>query len=94
MSLVNQQLQQKQRGTRLLDLTLTELNALPADTPIYEGVGKMFLLSDQTDVKQRLQAEKKGNEGDAAALQKKLTYLTTTFENAKLHIQAAMSQGA
>lgn len=31
----------KQRDTRLLELTAKELGALPAETQVYEGVGKM-----------------------------------------------------
>lgn len=31
----------KQRETRMVQLTLKEMEALPDDTPVYEGVGKM-----------------------------------------------------
>ena len=33
----------KQRDVRLLQLTSTELNKLPAETKVYEGVGKMYV---------------------------------------------------
>ena len=92
MSLVRQQLASKQRQIRLFDLTLTELHALPAVTPVYEGIGKMFLMGERGEVVQRISEEKKGTEGDAVAMNKKLEYLEKTFENAKLHIQAAMGQ--
>jgi prefoldin subunit 1 len=33
----------KQRDVRLLELTSVELKGLPADTRVYEGVGKMYV---------------------------------------------------
>lgn len=90
--MVKQQLMSKQRGKRLLELTLTELSALPDDTRVYEGIGKMFLLGDREAVISRIGQEKRGVESDSVALEKKLEYLEKTFDNAKLHIQAAMGQ--
>ena len=34
----------KQRESRMIDLTSTELNQLPVDTNVYEGVGKMYVV--------------------------------------------------
>jgi chaperonin cofactor prefoldin len=41
IGLVRTQLASKQREMRLAQLTRAEISALPPDTPIYEGVGKM-----------------------------------------------------
>ena len=35
----------KQRDIRLIELTSNELKSLPANTNVYEGVGKMCVLS-------------------------------------------------
>lgn len=91
MSQVKSQLQVKARHLRLLDLTHTELCALPPTTRVYEGIGKMFIVSESADVTRRIDDEKRGTEGGQRALQKKLEYLETTFENAKKHIQAAIN---
>lgn len=93
MSVVRQQVQQSQRQSRLLDLTRAELGTLPEGTHLYEGVGKMFLRADAAAVRDRMEVERKGMAGDVVALEKKLQYLSTTFENAKMHIQAAMGAG-
>lgn len=92
LNVVNQQVAQKQRSVRLLDLTIAELTALPKDTPLFEGVGKMFMQTSQSTVTDRMTEERTGTQGDLAALQKKHDYLQTTFDNANMHIKAAMGQ--
>lgn len=42
ISVVRTQQASKQREMRMAHLTRTELNALPKDTHVYEGVGKML----------------------------------------------------
>lgn len=44
----------RQRDIRMLQLTSKELSELPSETPVYEGVGKMYvfrLLSVSSDWK-------------------------------------------
>jgi prefoldin subunit 1 len=42
MAIVKAQIAAKSREGRLLQLTSKELAGLPADTQVYEGVGKMY----------------------------------------------------
>ena len=42
ISLVRTQIAAKQREMRLAQLTRSEISALPSDTDVYEGVGKMY----------------------------------------------------
>lgn len=42
ITLVRTQLASKQREMRLAQLTRSEMASLPADTAVYEGVGKMY----------------------------------------------------
>ena len=42
ISLVRTQQASKQREMRMAQLTRTELSTLPAETNVFEGVGKMF----------------------------------------------------
>ncbi len=44
ISIVRTQLTAKQREVRLAQLTQNEISSLPAETPVYEGVGKMLVL--------------------------------------------------
>lgn len=41
INVVKSQISIKQRDIRMLQLTSSELSGLPADTAVYEGVGKM-----------------------------------------------------
>jgi prefoldin subunit 1 len=43
---VRAQIASKNRESRMLQLSAVELDALPKETPIYDGVGKMYV-SDQ-----------------------------------------------
>ena len=45
ISIVKSALAIKQRDIRLLDLTAGEVKDLPQETKVYEGVGKMYVLS-------------------------------------------------
>lgn len=46
MGIVKNQLATNARETRMLQLTANEVGALPRETPIYEGVGKMSVASE------------------------------------------------
>lgn len=41
LAIVKQQMAMKNRENRILQLTANEVNSLPEDTKVYEGVGKM-----------------------------------------------------
>ena len=45
IGLVRTQIGSKQREMRLAQLTRSELSTLPTDTPVYEGVGKMYVFA-------------------------------------------------
>lgn len=76
----------KTRDRRKLQLTASELSALPSNTKVYEGVGKMFVWSPTADVERKLSAEADELEGDVKNLEKKLHYLETTYKNSREHI--------
>ena len=44
IGLVRGQMASKQREMRLAQLTRSEISTLPPDTPVYEGVGKMYVV--------------------------------------------------
>ncbi|BFZ56525.1 hypothetical protein PYCC9005_003572 [Savitreella phatthalungensis] len=87
IGLVKQSIATKQRESRMLDLSTNELSLLEVGTPMYEGIGKAFVLTPEVDVRRRLLDERKNLEDDVNSLSKKLAYLETTFENAKSHIE-------
>lgn len=77
----------KTRDRRKLQLTASELGALPSGTNVYEGVGKMFVWSPTGDVEKKLTAEADELEGDVKNLEKKLHYLETTYKNSRASIE-------
>ncbi|CAG8980051.1 hypothetical protein HYALB_00009260 [Hymenoscyphus albidus] len=83
---VKSQIALKQREMRMLQLTSSEVSTLPTDTPVYEGVGKMFVLSPIAEVDKRLTAETSELKSDVENLGKKLQYLETTHKNSREHI--------
>ncbi|KAK9465753.1 Prefoldin [Lipomyces arxii] len=83
---VQQQIAQKQRDIKLTDLTIKELKKIPADTGVWEGVGKMFLNVPVIEHISRLEKNKVDSEDQVQAMNKKLHYLETTFMNAKRNI--------
>ncbi|PUU82375.1 Prefoldin [Tuber borchii] len=92
LQIVKSQMAAKQRDIRLLQLTSKELDTLPKSTKVYEGVGKMFVMEDLDSVLTRLDNEKKSAEGDIRDLQKKFTYLETTFEKAQDNLNQILNR--
>lgn len=45
LSIVKQQKAVNSRESRMLQLTASEVESLPKDTKVYEGVGKMYVLA-------------------------------------------------
>ncbi|KAI9827573.1 MAG: hypothetical protein M1832_004923 [Thelocarpon impressellum] len=90
---VKAQIAAKQRDGRLLQLTTSEVRSLPTGTNVYEGVGKMFVLSPTADVETRLADETKGLKSDVSNLEKKLHYLETTHKNSREHIDKMFDAG-
>ncbi|KAH0603680.1 uncharacterized protein H6S33_007339 [Morchella sextelata] len=93
LQIVKSQMAGKQRDIRLLQLTSRELDTLPPSTKVYEGVGKMFVLEELSDIQKRLEDEKKSSEGDIKDLEKKFRYLETTYEKAQDNINQILNRG-
>ncbi|KAF4634057.1 hypothetical protein G7Y89_g4061 [Cudoniella acicularis] len=90
---VKSQIALKQREIRMLQLTSSEVATLPADTPVYEGIGKMFVFSPTAEVDKRLTAETSELKSDVENLGKKLQYLETTYKNSREHIDQIFKSG-
>ena len=90
LALVSSQLSSLSRSTRLISLTVDELK--PVTTPMYSGVGRMFIRTSKDEVLGNLEREKKGKDEEMKALEKKREYLQKTWDNTQLHINAAMNR--
>lgn len=77
----------------MIQLTTVELDSIPKDANVYEGVGKMFVASPTADVKTRLSKETEEIKSDVGNLEKKLNYLETTYKNSQQHIEQLFKSG-
>ncbi|KAF3764913.1 Prefoldin [Cryphonectria parasitica EP155] len=94
LALGRSQMASKQREMRLTQLTLSEISSLSPETPVYEGVGKMFVSAPVPDMKSKLQSQMKQLEADVESLNKKIHYLDTTAKNSQDHIEAILKRGS
>jgi len=93
INVVKSQISVKQRDSRLLQLTSSEVSTLPHDTRIYEGVGKMFVFSPKDEIEKRLGVETADLKSEIDNLGKKLHYLETTHKNSREHIDQIFKSG-
>ncbi|KAI8947121.1 Prefoldin beta-like protein [Xylaria longipes] len=93
IALTRTQQASKQREMRMAQLTRTELSTLPADTNVYEGVGKMFVSLPVTDMKSKLETQIKEMEGDVETLGKRLHYLEVSQKNSRDQIDRMLRGG-
>ncbi|KAI9849913.1 MAG: hypothetical protein M1837_000127 [Sclerophora amabilis] len=94
INVVKAQISSKQRDSRLLQLTATEVSGLPPGTDTFEGVGKMFVYSPAAEVNKRLMTETSELKSDISNLEKKLHYLETTHKNSREHMEQIFRSGA
>ncbi|KAL8831751.1 MAG: hypothetical protein Q9191_000679 [Dirinaria sp. TL-2023a] len=94
ISLVKAAISTKQRDIRMLELTGGEVKQLSKDTNVYEGVGKMFVLSPTAEVEKRLSSESAELKSDISSLNKKLHYLETTYKNSQEQMAKIFKSGA
>lgn len=93
IGLVRTQVNSKQREVRLAQLTQNEIKSLPTDTPVYEGVGKMFVQVPGKELQRKLGGQVKDMEAEIESLGKKLHYLETTAKNSQEHIEKMLRGG-
>ncbi|KAF2120526.1 Prefoldin [Lophiotrema nucula] len=92
LSIVKQQQAVKNRETRMLQLTSSEVESLPKETKVYEGVGKMFICTPIPDVQKRLATESDAVKAELANLKKKEDYLEKTYENSKASLEQVLGR--
>ncbi|GES60890.1 prefoldin subunit 1 [Aspergillus terreus] len=87
------QMTAKQREIRKLELTSEEIRTLPKDTPVYEGVGKMFVSVPMDAVGKRISTDSTELKTDISNLEKKLHSLEMTHKNGVENLQKIMKSG-
>ncbi|KAF1944512.1 Prefoldin [Clathrospora elynae] len=92
--IVRQQKAARTREGRMLQLTSSEVSSLPADTKVYEGVGKMFVCTPIPEVQERLQGEGEALKKEMSNLDKKEDYLEKTYTNSKNSLEHVLKGAA
>ncbi|KAL8370999.1 hypothetical protein RB595_001039 [Gaeumannomyces hyphopodioides] len=93
ITMVRSQQAARQREMRLAQLTRSEISSLPADTPVYEGLGKMFVAIPVSAMNDKLGKQVKDLETDIEGLGKRLHYLETTAKNSQSSIDKILRRG-
>ncbi|KAK5134141.1 hypothetical protein LTR08_006916 [Meristemomyces frigidus] len=93
LGIVRAQMASKTRESRVLQLSNTELEALPRETPVYDGVGRMFVATTIPEIKTKQTKEVEGCAKELVNLGKKLHYLETTYKNSTEHIEQILKRG-
>ncbi|KAL5118265.1 hypothetical protein ACEQ8H_003775 [Pleosporales sp. CAS-2024a] len=88
--IVRQQKVARTRESRMLQLTASEVESLPAGTKVYEGVGKMFVCTPISDVQKRLEKESAALTKEMSNLEKKEDYLEKTYTNSKNSLEQVL----
>ncbi|KXL49438.1 hypothetical protein M433DRAFT_2477 [Acidomyces richmondensis BFW] len=94
LGIVRAQIASKNRESRMLQLSSTEMDALPKNTPVYDGVGKMFVRTTIPDVRARQAKEAEEVRKELANLDKKLHYLEQTYKNSQENIEQILQRGS
>ncbi|KAF2869823.1 Prefoldin [Massariosphaeria phaeospora] len=92
LAIVKQQKTVKNRESRILRLTANEVEMLPKDIRVYEGVGKMFVCTPIPDVQKRLSSEADEIKAEMTNLDKKEDYLEKTYQNSKSAIEQVLGR--
>ena len=104
--IVRQQKVSNTRESRMLQLTASEMESLPKETKVYEGVGKMYVPAGCTklplliikrfvctpipDVQKRITDESEKLKTELTNLNKKEDYLEKTYENSKASLEQVL----
>ncbi|XP_071479981.1 prefoldin subunit 1-like [Diadema antillarum] len=75
LKIADMQVEQLKRKQQHCKLTASELAALPEETRVYEGVGRMFLLQDMSDIQSVLSGKVKDADDQIQKVQNNKTYL-------------------
>ncbi|XP_006632017.1 prefoldin subunit 1 [Lepisosteus oculatus] len=87
VKLADLQIEQLSRMKKHAHLTDTEVTTLPADTRMYEGVGRMFILQSKDAIHNQLQEKRRNAEEKIKELEQRKTYLERSVKEAEDNIR-------
>ncbi|XP_040271604.1 prefoldin subunit 1 [Bufo bufo] len=87
VKLADLQIEQLNRTKKHAHLTDTEIKNLPGETPMYEGVGRMFVLQTKEKVHSQLLHKQKIADDKIAEIEQKKLYLERSVKEAEDNIR-------
>ncbi|XP_072256880.1 prefoldin subunit 1 [Pyxicephalus adspersus] len=87
VKLADLQIEQLTRTKKHAQLTSIEIKNLPDTTPMYEGVGRMFVLQTKETIKSQLLNKQNSADEKIAELEEKKAYLERSVKNAEDNIR-------
>ncbi|XP_061904992.1 prefoldin subunit 1 [Entelurus aequoreus] len=87
VKLADLQIEQLTRVQKHANLTHTEISTLPNNTPLYEGVGRMFILQSKDDIAHQLKDKQKTADEKIKELEQKKVYLERSVKEAEDNIR-------
>lgn len=73
---------------------MDEVSSIPYTTPVYEGVGKMFVSTPIPNLHEKIEGQVKVLDDELEKLRKRLVYLETTQKNSRDHIDQMLKHTA
>lgn len=83
MKVIGAQVDQLKRQIQHAKLTEAELNQLESKVPMYEGIGRMFVLSEKPKVLKNLEEKSKTCEAKIQSLEKTKEYLEKSLKDSE-----------
>ncbi|XP_072001914.1 prefoldin subunit 1 isoform X2 [Engystomops pustulosus] len=87
VKLADIQIEQLNRTKKHANLTDAEIKSLPDETPIYESVGRMFLLQNKEKIHSQLLNKQKIADDKITELEQKKSYLERSVKEAEDNIR-------
>ncbi|KAM8897601.1 prefoldin subunit 1 [Spinachia spinachia] len=87
VKLADLQIDQLTRVQKLAKVTHKEISTLSDDTPLYEGVGRMFILQSKEEINDQLTDKQKTAQEKIKELEQKKVYLERSVKEAEDNIR-------
>ncbi|KAL6098206.1 prefoldin subunit 1 [Pungitius pungitius] len=87
VKLADLQIDQLTRVQKLAKVTHKEMSTLSDDTPLYEGVGRMFILQSKEEINDQLTEKQKTAQEKIKELEQKKVYLERSVKEAEDNIR-------
>lgn len=91
IKVIEAQIDQLKRQATHSRLTETELQQLGNEVPMYEGIGRMFVLSDKSKILETLDLKTRQCENKMASLEKNKEYIEKSLKDSETSLRELIS---